>query len=220
MYHVIADPPAGAPFPELYVSPKAFSAQVSWLARHGFHAVTLKAAHDHWKLGSPLAAQPVVLTFDDGYRSIFTNALRILQRHHWPGVLNLEVENERVSWGLSPRRIRSLIAADWEIDAHTITHPDLTQVDAAQLRREVAGSRSIIRRQFHVPVDFFCYPSGRYNAAVIREVRRAGYLGATTTNLGLARPSDLYTLRRVRVNRSDGVAGLAATLSSLGAAGR
>ena len=51
-----------------------------------------------------------------------------------------------------------------------------------------------------MPVNFFCYPAGRYDAAVIAAVQQAGYLGATTTNYGLARPSDLYTLARVRVN--------------------
>jgi len=36
---------------------------------------------------------------------------------------------------------------------------------------------------FHVPVNFFCYPAGRYDDAVIAAVQGAGYLGATTTNL-------------------------------------
>jgi peptidoglycan/xylan/chitin deacetylase (PgdA/CDA1 family) len=219
MYHVIALPPAGAPFPGLYVSPHSFSVQMSWLARHGFHAVTLRAVYDHWKGRRPLPRHPIVLTFDDGYRSDYRAALPVLRSHGWPGVLNLEVHNLTVSWGLSPGRVRRLIAAGWEVDAHTITHPDLTKVDSEQLRREVAGSRATIRRRFGVPVDFFCYPAGRYDAAVVAEVRRAGYLGATTTQIGLARPSELYTLPRVRVSGGDGVAGLAARLAALGVAG-
>ena len=51
----------------------------------------------------------------------------------------------------------------WEIDAHTLTHPDLTTVDAARLRREVAGLSPLAARAFGVPVDFFAYPAGRYN---------------------------------------------------------
>jgi hypothetical protein len=46
-------------------------------------------------------------------------------------------------------------------------------------------------------------------------VRRAGFLGATTTIDGLARPNEPYELRRVRVSRSDGVAGFAAKLERL-----
>ena len=48
MYHVIGDPPNGAPFPELYVDEKTFQAQLRWLERRGFNAVTLQAAWNHW----------------------------------------------------------------------------------------------------------------------------------------------------------------------------
>jgi peptidoglycan/xylan/chitin deacetylase (PgdA/CDA1 family) len=111
--------------------------------------------------------------------------------------------------------VRKLLAAGWELDAHTLTHPDLTHVDAARLREEVTGSRTAIRRMFHVPVNFFCYPAGRYDPVVVAAVQQAGYLGATTTNYGLARAGDLFTLSRVRVSGSDGVKGLAAKLAAL-----
>ena len=68
---------------------------------------------------------------------------------------------------------------------------------------------------FHVPVDFFCYPSGRYDRRVIGAVRRAGYLAATTTDDSLARPGHLYTLGRIRINGSDGVSGFASKLTAL-----
>jgi peptidoglycan/xylan/chitin deacetylase (PgdA/CDA1 family) len=157
----------------------------------------------------------VVLSFDDGYLSQLRNAMPILEARRWPGVLNLEVRNLEPVWGIRPPGVRKLIAAGWEIDAHTLTHPDLTKVDAAQLREEVAGSRRAIRRRFHVPVNFFCYPAGRYDDAVVAAVKAAGYLGATTTNYGLAKPSDLYTLARVRIDGSDGVRGFAAKLEAL-----
>ena len=71
---------------------------------------------------------------------------------------------------------------------------------AARLWHEVHGSRVALRRLFHVPAQFFCYPSGAFDAAVIHAVRRAGYLGATTEIPGLARRSQPYTLARVRVD--------------------
>jgi hypothetical protein len=52
---------------------------------------------------------------------------------------------------------------------------------------------------------------------VVAAVRSAGYLGATTTEPGLATPADAFRLNRVRVDRSDGVAGLAAKLRAVGA---
>ena len=42
MYHVLADSPAGAPYPQLYVRPADFAAQVRWLAQQGYHAVSLR----------------------------------------------------------------------------------------------------------------------------------------------------------------------------------
>jgi peptidoglycan/xylan/chitin deacetylase (PgdA/CDA1 family) len=215
MYHVVSAPPPNAPYPELYVSPADFSAEIAWLAGHGYHAVPLQRVFDSWRGAATLPAKPIVLSFDDGYLSDVKTALPVLEARRWPGVLNLEVANLRPVWGIRPPGVRKLIAAGWEIDAHTLTHPDLTKVDAARLRDEVAGSRAAIRMRFHVPVNFFCYPAGRYNPAVVAAVQRAGYLGATTTNFGLARAGELFTLARVRVNGSDGVKGLAAKLAAL-----
>jgi peptidoglycan/xylan/chitin deacetylase (PgdA/CDA1 family) len=162
-----------------------------------------------------LPVHPIVLSFDDGYLSQYTRAYETLLRYHWPGVENVEVNFLQPVGGLRPWRVRKMIAAGWEIDAHTLTHPDLTHVGDAQLVREVAGSRAALRNRFHVPVNFFCYPAGRYDAHVIAEVQKAGYLGATTTNYGLARPPDLFTLNRIRINGSDGLAGFAAKLHGL-----
>jgi len=215
MYHVIARAPAGAALPELFVRPSDFAGQIRWLAAHGFHAVTLHQVYDYWLRGTPLPAQPIVLSFDDGTLGQHTHALPVLRKLHWPGVLNLKVNALKSKYTLPPWRVRQMLAAGWELDSHTITHPDLTQVGDAQLWHEVDGSRVELRQMFHVPVDFFCYPSGRYDARVIAAVRRAGYLGATTTNYGLARPADIYTLDRIRISSSDGISGFARKLQGL-----
>ncbi|MER3409206.1 MAG: polysaccharide deacetylase [Thermoleophilia bacterium] len=216
MYHVIAEPPSGAPYPGLFVSPRLFRAQVRELARRGYRAVTLERVYAHWRRDRPLPRHPIVISFDDGYRSVYTQAFPILRSLRWPAVLNLETRHERLAWGLRPRWIRVLLAAGWELDAHSISHPDLTRVSDGRLAREVAGSRALLRRQFHVPVDFFAYPAGRYNRRVIAAVRAAGFLGAATTRYGLARPDELYTLARVRVDGNESAIALLAALRALG----
>jgi peptidoglycan/xylan/chitin deacetylase (PgdA/CDA1 family) len=215
MYHVIADAPAGVALPELYVRPADFAGQMSWLAAHGFEAVTLRRVYEYWLAGTALPEKPVVISFDDGTLGQETHAMPVLRKLRWPGVLNLKVNALKSKYTMPPWRVRELLAAGWELDAHTITHPDLTRVGDAQLWQEVHGSRVDLQRMFHVPVDFFCYPSGRYDAHVIAAVRRAGYLGATTTTYGLARPQDIYTLDRVRIDGSDGLSGFAQKLQSL-----
>jgi peptidoglycan/xylan/chitin deacetylase (PgdA/CDA1 family) len=215
MYHVVADPPAGAPFPELYVSGAAFAAQMGWLADHGFHGVTLHDVLLHWQHGASLPTHPIVVSFDDGYRSQAVTAAPILHDHGWPGVINLTVRNTTDFWGLPAPRVRELMAQGWEVAAHSETHPDLTKVDDAQLRDEVSGSRAKLQALFHVPVEFFCYPAGRLDDRVVAAVRDAGYSGATTTALGVATPTDMFRLGRIRVNRSDGLEGLVEKLRSL-----
>ena len=205
MYHVVARPRPAAPFPSLYVTPALFRAQVRNLARLGYRAVTLQAVYDAWHGLGVLPRTPVVLSFDDGYRSQFTVAAAALRRLHWPGVLNLVVAHlRRGASGLSAAMVRRMIGWGWEIDSHTLTHPDLTTLGPAALRREVAGSRAALRRRFHVAAAFFCYPSGRFDDAVLAAVRHAGYLGATTTQPGLAGPRDgMFTLRRIRVGAGE-----------------
>jgi peptidoglycan/xylan/chitin deacetylase (PgdA/CDA1 family) len=217
MYHVIASPPAGARFPELYVAPSEFRAEVDWLAANGYRGVTLDRVWLARHGRATLPRKPIVLSFDDGYRSDATVALRILRAHHWPGVLNLEVANLKPVWGTRPGEVRALVRAGWEVDAHTLTHPDLTALDPAQLWHQVDGSRVAIRREFHVPVRFFCYPSGRFDGAVEADVRKAGFVGATTETLGLDTVhEDPFALDRIRVNGDEGAAGLAESLHALG----
>jgi peptidoglycan/xylan/chitin deacetylase (PgdA/CDA1 family) len=216
MYHVVGTAPPGAPFPSLYVRRADFAGQLAWLRAHGFHAISLHRVYDYWRRGYALPPRPVVLTFDDGYREDFTNVRPLLAQRHWPGVLNLAVRN-LLDGKLTVAQIRLMIRQGWEVDAHTINHLDLTTLGASALRHEVAGSRQWIRRRFHVPVDFFCYPSGRYDARVLAAVRSAGFLGATIEGFGAASPREgLLTLPRIRVDGSDGVSGLAAKLGAYG----
>ncbi len=209
-YHVLGAAPAGAPFPELYVSRPDFRRQMDWLERHGYEAVTLDQVQESWYRGGALPPKPVVISFDDGYRPQFTYALPELRRHGWAGVLNLKTQGS----DLYPSNVEAMIAAGWELASHTISHPDLTTLDTTALRREVAGSRAILRREYGVPVDNFCYPSGRYDAGVIAAVRAAGYAGATTEVPGFADREHPFELKRLEILGSDGVAGLASALAS------
>ena len=217
MYHAIGSPPKGTPYPGLYVSKAEFAAEMRALARRGFHAVTLSRVYEHWLHGERLPRHPIAITFDDGYRSVYETAFPLLRRQKWPGVLNLEVRFINKPWGLARTRIILLLRAHWELASHTINHRDLPSLGPAELEHEVLDSRFQLQRTFGVPVRFFCYPAGRYDPTVIEAVNAAGYVGATSTRSGLARPSELYTLARIRVERGDGTSKLLATLSSLGA---
>jgi peptidoglycan/xylan/chitin deacetylase (PgdA/CDA1 family) len=200
MYHVVAAAPPGAAYPELWVAPDRFGQEMRAFAHAGYHATTLDGVWRAWHGKGSLPRRPIVISFDDGYQSQSTAARRMLHRMGWPGVLNLAVKNVGLKGGLARSEVRAMLRDGWEIDAHTMTHVDLTTLDASGLRREVAGSRRWLRRAFGVPVDFFAYPAGRYNPTVEAAVRAAGFRGASTTQPGQAtRAGDPYALPRVRV---------------------
>ncbi|HEX6491061.1 MAG TPA: polysaccharide deacetylase family protein [Gaiellaceae bacterium] len=214
MYHVVANAPAGVPFPGLFVRRADFTGQLRWLARHGYHPVLLQQVYDYWRYGYALPPRPVVLSFDDGYRADYDFVRPQLLARHWRAVLNLVVRNA-LDGALPTGEARTLRRDGWEIDAHTLTHRDLTTLAPAELQHEVAGSRAWIKAHVGGPVDFFCYPAGRYDAQAIAAVRAAGFLAATTTQPGVASPRNgLFTLERIRVDGSDGVSGFAAKMSA------
>jgi peptidoglycan/xylan/chitin deacetylase (PgdA/CDA1 family) len=202
MYHVIASPPPGAPFPGLYVAPEEFAAQIQALKSAGWHAVTLNQVEAFWRRGTPLpAGKPIVLTFDNGYRSQYTQALPVLQRLGWVADENIQLSGLPPSQGgLTREQVRAMVAAGWELDTQGFSHADLIAIDASELRYEVAVARNTLQQRYHVPVNWFCYPSGHYDARVIAEVRAAGYRGSTTVVPGWAHPGDdPYRLHRLRV---------------------
>jgi peptidoglycan/xylan/chitin deacetylase (PgdA/CDA1 family) len=203
MYHVVSAAPAGTANPELWVAQDTFAAEMRALRKAGYHAVTLRQAFNAWQHGGPLPRKPVVVSFDDGYLSQYTHARPVLRKLGWPGVLNLELRNLGKD-GITEREVRVLMADGWELDSHTLTHPDLTTVSDAQLRGELVDSRKEIRRTFgSKTAEFFCYPAGRYDARVVAAVRAAGYRGATTVDEGVGTRAEPFTLKRVRVNASD-----------------
>lgn len=203
MYHVISKAPPGVRNAELWVDKDVFVDEMHALQEAGYTAVTLQQAWDGWTTGGPLPRKPIVITFDDGYLSHYTHAKPVLRKLGWPGVLYLTTKSIGPG-GLTEKQIRSLMQAGWEIDSHTLTHPDLTALDDAALTRELTESRTELQRRFGVPANFFAYPAGRNDARVRTATAAAGYLAATTVEEGIARgKDDPYALRRVRVNATD-----------------
>jgi peptidoglycan/xylan/chitin deacetylase (PgdA/CDA1 family) len=201
MYHVINPPPAGAKFPGLYVSRQELEAQVQALARAGFHAVTMDQMWSAWRHGAPLPSKSIVLSFDNGYQSQYTNALPVLRSAGWVGVENIQLTGLPPSQGgISEAQIHGLVSAGWELDTQGFSHADLIALNPQALRYQVAVARREVQRRYRVVADWFCYPSGHYNAAVIAEVKAAGFIGSTTVVPGWASPAeDPYRLPRLRV---------------------
>jgi peptidoglycan/xylan/chitin deacetylase (PgdA/CDA1 family) len=205
VYHALGPAPAGAPFPGLYVSYGDFKAEMSWLHVHGYQAVTIDEVMRAWFHGGTLPRKPIVITFDNGYPEQVTFAPHVMARYGWPGVLNEITENH-----LHPRQIWPIIHMGWEVDSHSLTHPDLVTESSAGLWAQVHASRVYLHRTFHIPSNSFCYPSSRYDATVVAAVKRAGYTNGVTEGDAYATSADPYLLPRFEIE--GGVSELAADL--------
>jgi peptidoglycan/xylan/chitin deacetylase (PgdA/CDA1 family) len=201
-YHVIAPAPATAGFPLLYVAQGLLRRQLDALAAHDYHAVTLDQLWANWHEHKRLpCGKPIVVSFDNGYETQFQYAEPVLAKLGWVGDENLQVTG--LSWangGISHHEIRELIKDGWELDTQGWSHASLTEEDAAGLRYQVAHARHYLQRHFHVPVNWFCYPSGEYDLSVIDELKADGFRGSTTEVNGWAGPNDdPYALPRLEV---------------------
>lgn len=217
LYHQIAKAPKRVKSPALYVPPALFKQQIAALAKAGYQAVTLDTVWSAWFDGGPLPAKPIVVSFDDGFANQYTGARPVLEARGWPGVLNLIVNNP-LPGKISAAQVRGMLASGWELDAHSYTHQDLTKItDGARLRHEIVDARTALQTKYGVPANFIAYPYGHLNPRVAQlAIQDAGYLGGTTTMLGIATPNtDPARLPRVIVSPRTTPSALVAKLAKL-----
>jgi peptidoglycan/xylan/chitin deacetylase (PgdA/CDA1 family) len=93
------------------------------------------------------------------------------------------------------------------IGAHTINHPSLPSLLAADQFDEIAKSRRACEEWSGRPVDQFAYPFGHYDRAGVKAVRAAGFRSSCATTPGVVRPwTDPLRLPRISVGSMDGEA--------------
>lgn len=193
MYHYIAVPPANADKYrlDLSVTPANFEAQLKYLKANGFTAISLADLHDHLSQGKPLPPKPIVLTFDDGYRNIYTDAFPLLKKYGMVGTFFIVTDfiNYKDPAYLTWDMVKEMSRAGMSIESHSRTHKDMRNRSNAFLVWEILGPIEQITAFTGRRPYFFCYPGGQYDQAVIDVLRSAGVLAAVTT-----RPGSTYAL--------------------------
>ncbi len=87
-YHEIAD--KSETLDATYtVTPQHFDEQIRWLLDHGYHFIKVDDILKYRKYKTPLPDKAVLLTFDDGYQSVYTNAYPVLKKYKIPTVIAL-----------------------------------------------------------------------------------------------------------------------------------
>ncbi len=191
MYHSIADGAGPTSIP-----PAVFASQMAALARSECEVVTLGQVAA-WLAGTgSIPDRAVAITFDDGFAD-FIPAARILGTHGFPSTMFLPTGcmGGMENWAgadVPPRAImawadaKALMADGVEFGGHTISHPDLTTLEAEAVEHEISTCRDDIETHLGVTPHAFAAPYGAANAAVRAVVGRHF---ATAVSTELARPS-------------------------------
>ena len=202
-YHAISDSwPA-----TLAVTPDQLEGQLALLVGRGYRGTTFTDA-----VTRPMLGRRLVVTFDDGYRSVIERAFPILDRlglpgtvfvptgligaegpMAWPGIDQwIGGPHEEELSGMSWAELRDLTGAGWEIGSHTRTHPWLNALDRPPLEAELRDSRRECEERLEVPCRSMAYPYGEVGSMVVERARAAGYEAACTLPQGrFARPDPL-----------------------------
>jgi peptidoglycan/xylan/chitin deacetylase (PgdA/CDA1 family)/glycosyltransferase involved in cell wall biosynthesis len=218
-YHAVSDSWRS----DLTVTPHQLEQQVRGLLRLGYRPATFSDA-----VLAPTDDRTFVVTFDDAFTSVRDRAAPILARLGVPATMFVPTrwvaaDRGRALWEdmdqfLQPGHeheldllpwdeIRPFADRGWEIGAHTLTHPRLTQVQDAQLDAELAGSRAEGEQEIGAPCRAIAYPFGDVDERVIAATARAGYAvaaGLPPAFPGRERaPSTPLNWRRINVSPTD-----------------
>ena len=155
----------------LSVDTAAFERHCRFYRRH-FKVVPLRELVDRMALGQSVD-RLLAITFDDGYRDNFENAMPVLEKLSLPATFFVVTEwmgSDVVPWWDDARgvshpwmdwnQVRELHRRGFEIGAHTRSHVDLGKVSPADARDEVLGARLELEDRLGARVDSFAYPYG------------------------------------------------------------
>jgi peptidoglycan/xylan/chitin deacetylase (PgdA/CDA1 family) len=197
LYHQVDDQKTEGPL--LTVSTTEFSRQLHLLRTHGFQTITLPQLRAYMRGEQvDLPDKPFLITFDDGYRDNYSQAFPVLKEVGYCATIFMVGNNFDRGNRLTSSQIREMNANGFSAGAHSMTHPDLTQLSASKLQAEVMGSKKKVEAVIHAEVGYFAYPGGFYNLAVVEAVEAAGFQGGFSILPGLNHPErdNLYLLRR------------------------
>jgi peptidoglycan/xylan/chitin deacetylase (PgdA/CDA1 family) len=194
----------------LSVSPALFERQMAYLKNRGYQTISLSRLCQALRIDQPLPQNAIVLTFDDGFRSMYTTVLPILRRHAFTATFFVPTGyvGKQMTWAKTPDvpdlelaawdELRQMADAGMDIQAHSVSHPDLRKLSPQQARDEIEGSKTEIEARLRKRVTLFAYPYGLFSNETVHILRALNFLGAVTATVGRTMPGDsLYRLKRV-----------------------
>jgi peptidoglycan/xylan/chitin deacetylase (PgdA/CDA1 family) len=207
-YHKISDQKE---FGLTTVSTAQFADQMNYLDLNGYKTVRFKDLSSY----ENLPKKPIIITFDDGYESVYHNAVPILSKYNFKSVIFVLTDflGKYNIWEaatfqqkyrhLSKDQILELSDRGHEIASHGNQHRYLPLLNSKDLKEEIEDSKSYLESLLKEEITTFCYPYGRYSTKILDKVQQAGYAYATS-NLRLTNEKENpYCLQRRSVYSND-----------------
>jgi peptidoglycan/xylan/chitin deacetylase (PgdA/CDA1 family) len=210
LYHHIGKSLSDSPY---YVSATAFEQQMYLLHAWGYQTISAELLIDAIKNGALLPPKPIILTFDDGSKTVSTTALPIMQKYGFTGTAYIVYNYIGLTNDfMDVDQIRGLYEAGWEIGSHSISHVDLNERSDRQ-QDEIVDSRIKLERRLGVPILTFAYPFGAYNEDSVHFAHFAGYIGAAGLGDKTSQGNkNLFYLYRMDIQSSDDLSAFASRL--------
>jgi peptidoglycan/xylan/chitin deacetylase (PgdA/CDA1 family) len=185
----------------------AFEEQMAFLERHGYRVIRLDDLFEFLKRKRPLPRKSVVITFDDGWRSMYDIAYPILKRYGYPATLFISTDlihstSTTLDWG----KIREMARNGIDVQCHSKTHRSLGKIEDGEtlqayfetVKAELIESAKVIKRQLGRDVKYLAYPFGDTNSLLIAMLGKLGFQGGLT----VVRAGNPFFAGEFRVGRS------------------
>ncbi len=197
------------------IKPQRFLDQICFLYKQGYKSVTFRDLIDP-EFAVP--AKPIIITFDDGYESIYQHALPVLGKYDFRSVIFVisGFIGEKNTWEafsvqkkhrhLSDNQIIQMQQAGHEIGSHSETHPYMPMLVQKRAESEIRQSKQKLEDLIGQAVISFCYPYGKYSKRIASLVKKNAYRFATA-NKGLfpSKKSDPHALPRTSIYGNDNI---------------
>lgn len=221
MYHRVSSASESGlhPYFRVNTSPAVLDAHLRFLKENDYSAVTLDQAG--CLLTSPQwnDREYVVITFDDGYRDFYTDALPLLQKYGFTATVFLPtgyIDDQRKTFRqvgcLTWSEVRESHGCGIVFGGHTVTHPQLANLTRHEVREELIRSKAQIEDHLGVPVRSFSYPfqfpetDTKFISFLQQTLEHAGYSNGVSTIVGTAtREDNRFFLKRLPVNNDDDI---------------
>jgi peptidoglycan/xylan/chitin deacetylase (PgdA/CDA1 family) len=198
------------------ITTAVFEAQLQYLQDNGYTVIPLRSLIDY-RLGKAPAPPPrsVVITFDDGHRSVYEVALPLIRKYNVPVTLFIypsAISNAHAPYAMSWEQLGELAGSGlFDVQSHTYWHPNFKKekkrLAPDEYRRLVAiqlqKSRAALEKHLATKVDLLAWPFGIYDDELLESAQQAGYAAAFSIDGRQSRDQDrMLALPRYLMNNA------------------